>query len=675
MKRTIPFLLSVLLLVGLFTGLEPAARAEGAFGPEGSVLFEKDGVKVTSAGLDLDPTSGDREPIIWVNIENSGDHDAVLGVSGGSVNGVSVTAVLIDFYMEDGQYYGGNYDFCLTIPAQGSGRYALGYYDSKAPGIDLKTLARLELSFTLAKEEYASPYYTSEPVTIETGESAEPVELASLGTVVLDNEELMIVMGQQDYEDWFGPEVWVYSENKTDHFIGLSASSAAADGHSGEARFFSAVPPHKYGADLMSFGDDIVPLKGFENLNVNFSLHEADTRAGVDGAAPKALDPVSVQYPPQNWGDYENGGMRLEIKPKYNDLLTVETPGDNDILFAVSETASLKAGGFEGAGWIFSIGKISEDRMHEMLCNDMSGAEIFAKGEDGSYYVYYHPTDVRYARETVEQMRQDSAQWTMLHEWAATVPGSFAEKNGLENVSYGNSEVDILLARAAWSKDSSATLSTTEYGPLDARTVDAAPYVAYMLEGRFTESEEKEAPDGEYVVLTLPEEETRVDFFFAPGGYARVVRGDSEWLYQASWWDDSVSFAEVMKGWYYAAAEKAGVKEPGESPDKYCGRWQEKDGGSGTMEITRTLAPGKLKIEGFKSEGDSGESCWSLTAVLGEDGKLAYENGSLMVSSYKDGMYTDETREISGSLSLNDAGELVWPDDPATGKDNSYIHQ
>ena len=61
--------------------------------------------------------------------------------------------------------------------------------------------------------------------------------------------------------------------------------------------------------------------------------------------------------------------------------------------------------------------------------------------------------------------------------------------------------------------------------------------------------------------------------------------------------------------------------------------------------------------------------------MLGEDGKLAYENGSLMVSSYKDGMYTDETREISGSLSLNDAGELVWHDDPTTGKDNSYIHQ
>jgi hypothetical protein len=52
-----------------------------------------------------------------------------------------------------------------------------------------------------------------------------------------------------------------------------------------------------------------------------------------------------------------------------------------------------------------------------------------------------------------------------------------------------------------------------------------------------------------------------------------------------------------MKGWYYAAAEKAGVKEPGESLDKYCGRWQEKDGGSGTMEITQTFAPGKLKID------------------------------------------------------------------------------
>ena len=673
MKRTIPFLLSILLVVGLFTGLEPAARAEEVFGPEGSVLFEKEGLKVTSAGLDLDPTSADQEPIIWVDIENTADHDAVLGVSDGSVNDVSATVVLIDFYMEDGQYYGGNYDFCLTIPAQSSGRYALGYYNSKAPGINLKTLARLEFSFTLAKEEYASPYYTSRRVTIEAGESVEPVDLASLGTVVLDNEELMVVMGQQDYEDWFGPEIWVYTENRTDHFIGLSASTADADGHSGEASFFSAVPPHRYGADLMSFGGEIMSLKGFENLNVSFRLHESDTGEGVDGAAARALDPVSVQYPPQNWGEYENGGMRLEIKPKINDLLTVETPADSDILFTVSETASLKAGGFEGSGWLFAIGVIDANRLHELLCNDMSGVEVFAKDEDGSYYAYYHPTDVRYARETVEQMRQDSAQWIMLQEWASSVPGSFAEKNSLEYVSFGNSEIDILLARAAWNKNNTASLSTTEYGPLDARTVDASPYVAYLQQGWFTESEEKEAPDGQYVVLTLPEEDTRVDFFFAPGGYARLVRGDSERLYQASWCDDNVSFAEVMQGWYYAAAEKAGVRTPGESPDAYCGRWQEKDG-SGIMEITDTLAPGKLRIEGYKSDS-GGEYCWNLVAVRGEDGSLAYENGGLSVSSYTEGMYADETREISGRLSLNEAGELIWHDDPTTGKDNSYTHQ
>ena len=141
-----------------------------------------------------------------------------------------------------------------------------------------------------------------------------------------------------------------------------------------------------------------------------------------------ALDPVSVQYPPQNWGEYENGGLRFEIKPKYNDLITVEVPADdpNGLLFTVSETASLKAGGFDGAGWLFSIAKISADELHQMLCRDMSGAEVFAMGEDGSYYMYYHPTDVRYARETVEKMHEDQDQWSMLCEWASTVRDSLA---------------------------------------------------------------------------------------------------------------------------------------------------------------------------------------------------------------------------------------------------------
>ena len=67
---------------------EPMQQPTGPFSPEGSVLFERDGVKVTTDGLDLDPSSGDADPIVWLKIENTGDRDLCLGVAEGVVNGV-----------------------------------------------------------------------------------------------------------------------------------------------------------------------------------------------------------------------------------------------------------------------------------------------------------------------------------------------------------------------------------------------------------------------------------------------------------------------------------------------------------------------------------------------------------------------------------------------------------
>ena len=93
---------------------------------------------------------------------------------------------------------------------------------------------------------------------------------------------------------------------------------------------------------------------------------------------------------------YENGGMKLTVPLEYDELLVIETPRNNPsgILFSVSEKASVeaaKAQGYENAGWLFSIGTVTEDALHEALCYDMSGAEVFAKNTDGQ-----HPTDMRY---------------------------------------------------------------------------------------------------------------------------------------------------------------------------------------------------------------------------------------------------------------------------------------
>ena len=386
------------------------------------------------------------------------------------------------------------------------------------------------------------------------------------------------------------------------------------------------------------------------------------------------LKPVSPQRP----GAYENAGLRLELKPEYDELVTVETPADdeNGVLFTVSETASLEAGGFAGAGWLFSVAKIDAEKLHRMLCHDMVGAELFAKGADGSCYVKYHPTDVRYARATVEEMHRDAEQWTMLCEGVDEALESFTAINGLEYAAIGNTEVDMYLARAAWEEGAKPTLSTTEFGPVDAAAADGTPYAEFVMQSRFRDAEAEETPDGEYVVLAFPEENVRLDFFFAPGGYVRIVSGTDERLYQAMRHDDGVSCAEAMQGWYYAAAEKAGVKTAEDRLAAFCGSWAEKVAGRGRLTVTPSLAPGKARIEAAWPESAAVQDTWEMTATLSEDGKLVYESGLFTSTAYGEGgegRELESDRSISGQLSLNENGELLWEDSRLENPDSVFV--
>ena len=684
MKRKIAWALAMLLLLSLAgcgaknTADGQEGQPEGAYSADGSVIFEKDGVTVKTAGLDTDPTSEKAEPIIWVDVENTGAQDAYLGVAGGSVNGVITDVQLIDFYMENGEYYGGNYDTQLTIPAESSGRYALGYSQTSVPGVDISTLGEMEFCFTTSEDEYSWYSYMSEPVVIVVDASVPMVDITGFDGFLWGNDQLDIIVGEQDYDDWFGPEVYVYMKNKSDHFVGVSADSAEVDGVLCDYLYGGLVAaPGKVAVSTLSFDGEARELKGFENLTLNFSFREAKDMDSLTGMEGTPIDPITVTYPPQVWGEYENDGLKLEIQPKYNDLVTVETDGADDMLFSVSETASLEAGGYDGAGWLFGIGKVDEEKLHGLLCYDMSGMDVFAKDSDGSYYVYYHPTDVRYARATNEEMERDQAQWTMLCEWAESMKDKLIDQNGLERAGFGNSTLDTYVARAAWEDGVNYTISTTEFGPVAGGGVDATRFAEFVLGGYFGDTDAEEAPDGEYVVLNFPDEDVRIDFFFAPDAYARVTSDGVETLYQAGMWDDNVSYAEAMQGWYYALAEKAGVKPADESLTPYLGTWAEKIAGRGMIEITPSVAPGKATVHATWPNSAAVMNEWELLAVLGEDGRLVYENGHWNLTEYDEngeGATTDESYEENGYFYL-DGSVLRWHDDRLEREEDSeFLH-
>ncbi len=134
-----------------------------------------------------------------------------------------------------------------------------------------------------------------------------------------------------------------------------------------------------------------------------------------------------------------NQGYTLTIPAEYKDLLTVETPEENDrgTVFAVAETASLdaaKAQGWEdeGAGNLVTIRRITKGEAVDNVVYDIPGERVFAKDDAGYYFVADYPTDVRLVREDNDAMNAAMDQWSAMNAWADTVPDTFlADNSGL----------------------------------------------------------------------------------------------------------------------------------------------------------------------------------------------------------------------------------------------------
>lgn len=272
----------------------------------------------------------------------------------------------------------------------------------------------------------------------------------------------------------------------------------------------------------------------------------------------------------------ESKGLVFEIPAEYRDLVTVETEGlDDDEFIRVSETASIeaaKANGANnpGAGWLFTISRVSEEELEIMRCYSMDGMEAFAKNDvdDGEdyYLIYNSPTDVRFVREQYEDIEEDMAQWGMLCEWASgEVRDAILRDNPqLEPKTYGNTMLDMYLARAAFMKDANFEIRSLEFGTLDPKKLDD-DFIEDLTDDdvKYEVIGEDEGPDGEYIVLAFDDEEIRFDFF--PEGEDRnIIRevrkaGDAEYkmIYRAVFEsdDDEKTAGGIMQAWAEALAQ------------------------------------------------------------------------------------------------------------------------
>lgn len=334
----------------------------------------------------------------------------------------------------------------------------------------------------------------------------------------------------------------------------LLAACSSASAKSGEKQNAPAAD------QAAAAGEETAPASG------QTAAAAEETAAGK--AAAKAAEPVV---------------KTVSIPEKYQKELitrTGEEIEEEDTIIAIYEKASVEANKSlsedlqdDYAGWLFSIGTMTEEDFHDMLCGDMSYAKVFAKDANDTYYVFYHPTDVSMVRKSDKYTEDELNHWSELTKWADSVPKTLMEENSsLTAVTYDNSEVSMMLSRVAYSEDQVYTLSTAKDGerkPADGKEKDVVPFVERLTRDVTVKvAEPKEKPEGDYISISFPEDEMRFDFFLTEGkkNYIRQVyvieeeEGEFEEVegedYVAEFADGKTSAADIVQEWYDSLGQK-----------------------------------------------------------------------------------------------------------------------
>ena len=663
MKKIITLLLACIMTMGMVGCGKPAAQSVAPL-PEAEVeepepvvgaLYNEYGVIIKVVDFDTDPVSETKDPIVWVDIENRNDHDVWFGLKDGSVNGFMNNIHMIRYEMEDEQYVGAEYQDRVCLTAKETERFALGCFVQDAPAAVIDEIKEMEFCVTLANEEDQEPIEVSEPVVLLKNEDERvSVSADDLGTVVLNNDDVKIVFGDQDYDDFYGPVTYVYVENKSDQYIGVYAKSAEIDGMPIEnVQYSTVVVPGKIGASVMLFGDSLAEVKSFENLSVDFKISEAENIADLSPDDNSVDEHVTVHYTAQDWGLYETSGIRLEVKPKYNEKITVELPGydENGVIMKVYDSAKMDNQEGSDAGWLFSVAQCGEFRLRDRICKGMPSETVFAKDYFGMCYSVKYP-ETQTARDE-------------LVEWAANISDVLIDQNAnLEPFSRNTTDVGMYIARAVYDTEAVYSINDSEFGTVDKSWVDATEYAERILNTDMVEVEREEAAEGKYISLFFPNDNVKFDFFKDEDNLIRETNGSKETYFEAVPNENGETVMDIMQGWYYSLVESSGIKDHDYTVEYMLGNWVDQISGMIRVSIENTVSP-KVIHAIITQTNDVGEvATRQVVARRNDKSQFEYVSDAYTVTSTNaetgEQTVTDESGEEDGYFYLNENNALCW---------------
>lgn len=264
---------------------------------------------------------------------------------------------------------------------------------------------------------------------------------------------------------------------------------------------------------------------------------------------------------------FTSEGFTLSIPNEYADLLIVDTTvsaGNDGTFFSVREKASVEVSKklwpddeTMVGGFLFGIGRVNETVFHDMMIWGMTGAEVFARDEEGNYYIYYHPTDVQLVR--AEYTEADWEQWGDLCEWAADMDVTFLFENpSLLPYWRTYSDVDCFLHFVTYGDGS---IQLTKKGGDAVYTPDLSdsmPYLEQLLDDVLFHTVQGGDIDleGDYITLDASGmyRHSSFDFFIDEGQqqYIRLYQGLETSYFVASKNGEFFPAGQVMNDWLEA---------------------------------------------------------------------------------------------------------------------------
>ncbi len=242
---------------------------------EESVLFDQDGVRITSKGLNLKGSFG---PEIKLLIENNNEKSVTVQARNASVNG----------YMVDTS-------MSADVAAGKKANDALSIMRSDLELAGIETIAEIEFSFHIFDSESWDTIVDSDRIRIETS-AAEGFSYSfddSGNQVYNENGVEIVVKGLSENGSWLGPSIVVYISNTGDSNYTVQVRDVSVNGFMVQSVFSCDVLAGKHAIDTITFlGNDLKEndIETIESVELSFHIFDMDNWMTSVDTSPVTID-------------------------------------------------------------------------------------------------------------------------------------------------------------------------------------------------------------------------------------------------------------------------------------------------------------------------------------------------------------------------------------------------